>query len=229
MNMVHRRDTFLSRPFLTVATIMLFTTCLSAAEFSVTPGIGINLAGISVDNDDDALGRRVGFRGGADLSVALTRWFGVRTGVIYSSKGAAWRYIRENDEGKSADAVDVSYARYIDIPLAAQVTFPQIGPVRPFVAAGVAGSVFLGAYKVVKIDGNEIFRGDKNEDVKNTDFSVVVSGGISYPIGPGNLILEGGYSFGVMDINRNEEESVRNSVAMITAGYRISLRKKREK
>ena len=65
--------------------------------------------------------------------------------------------------------------------------------------------------------GSDIF------ERKSTDFSLTGALGFEYRIGPGSILVEGRYVYGLTDIADSDFNSVRNRMFGFFAGYSISL------
>ena len=136
---------------------------------------------------------KFGLVGGFELGYNFSENFGVTLGALYSMQGA------KNDDGDKA-----SYD-YINFPLLANV----------YVTKGLA-------IKAGPQVGFMTRAKDEDEDIKDicnkVDFSIPV--GLSYEFC--NFIIDARYNIGVSKIVKGAS-SGRNSVIMLTVGYKIPL------
>jgi hypothetical protein len=51
----------------------------------------------------------------------------------------------------------------------------------------------------------------------------MVGGGISVPMGPGALLLEGRYNFGLLNLIKDSDETIRNRSGAVLVGYSIPI------
>jgi hypothetical protein len=68
---------------------------------------------------------------------------------------------------------------------------------------------------------------DVKDSLKDTNFGLAGGGGIIYPVGPGNLILEAHFQLGLTTIQRNVETSGDNKTGaiIVSLGFEFSLLK----
>ena len=209
---------------LTIAIVVFFASSATAeSNLALTPHCGLNLATVTGDVEDEFLGRKAGVMAGLEMWIPLNDRLSVRAGVDYSMKGARWSYERETDSDEPETAVDNSTANYLDIPLNMVFTVPIKKRLQPYLSAGGVFSAFLGAKKSVRIDGEQIYHKSSNRGATNFDLGLRVSAGAGLPVGSRRLLIEIGYTFGILNAATGEEEMIRNSVATATLGFNLRL------
>lgn len=176
----------------------------SAGEMYIKPMAGGTLTTLVGDVDNAKM--KFGFVGGAEFVYNISDQFGISAGALYTMQGA------------KVDGADAKIKMdYINIPVLANV----------YVAPGLAmkAGPQLGILTRAKADS-----GDASVDMKefcNTiDFSIPV--GLSYEIS--DFIIDARYNIGISKFNKSETKSGwisdgsgRNSVIMLTVGYKIPL------
>jgi hypothetical protein len=100
--------------------------------------------------------------------------------------------------------------------------------VVPIAMGGIAPYLFAGpsfAFKIgcnVEVDDDSEDCGD-DDGLKSTDIGATVGGGLEFPMGPGALLVEGRYNFGLSNISDTEGTDAKTRTAAILAGYSIPL------
>lgn len=174
---------------------------------SITPKVGLNVAQMTNADGADA---RLGLVAGAELDYQLTDMFSLTAGMLYSQQGCTL------DEDMADATVKLDY---INIPILANF----------YVVDGFALKIglqpgFLVNDKI-KVSGNGMSVEVGVEDVfdgsslKNVDFSIPV--GASYEFS--NVKLDVRYNFGLTPVIKEFGESSRNSVFLMTVGYKFSM------
>ena len=144
-------------------------------------------------NSDNKM--KFGFVGGFDLGYDFSENFALTLGALYTMQGA-----KKNDDKGNLD--------YINVPLLANV----------YVTKGLAikAGPQVGFMTRAKLNG-----GDIKDLCNKVDFSIPV--GLSYEFS--DFIIDARYNIGISKIFKSEVSTVsqRNSVIMLTVGYKIPL------
>ena len=172
----------------------------TAGEMYIKPMAGGTLTTMVGDVEDAKM--KFGFVGGAEFGYNINQQFAVTAGVLYTMQGA---------KNKIADAnfnLD-----YLNIPVLANV----------YVAPGLAikAGPQLGILMRAKQDGYDL-----KDWCNKVDFSIPV--GLSYEFD--DFVIDARYNIGLTKINKEvtnggwtSHGSARNSVIMLTVGYKIPL------
>jgi hypothetical protein len=204
------------------------------AQISVTPKVGINLANVAINENNQQAGQQslLGLTAGVGVNFALTpdNFLSVQPEILYSQKG--W-----GAENSGLLNYDGSYRlNYLEVPVLLKINFGG-ETVRAYVNAGPSFGYLLsgrltGDWNALGILGGEIDGPIKftetpnplllNElDANRTEFGLNFGGGAGYAFGGKILFLDLRYNMGLTDYNRNFPS--KNRVFALTAGLQIPL------
>ena len=188
-----------------IAAMMVAALSVSAQEAGqmfIKPMAGGTFSTLGGDVDD--VKGKIGLVGGAEFGYNINETFGITAGLLYTMQGC-----------KDKD-VDANFnLDYINVPVLANV----------YVAPGLAlkAGPQIGFLTRAKLDDVDM------KDVCNTiDFSIPV--GVSYEIS--DFVIDFRYNIGITSVSKNKEikadvieiesdRKTRNSVFMLTVGYKI--------
>lgn len=207
------------KKLLMVFFFLVFVSVPSFSQMQLGVKAGLNLANLSGDDAPDNSETRTGFSGGAFFMYQFSDMFAVQPELLYSMKGATEN---GNFEGFSYDA---EYKLdYFEIPVLLKFIIPIKGSgVKPSIFAGPSVGFNMSA-KVKVESGDESFEEDI-EDVKSTDFGLVVGGGLGFPVGNGELGVDIRYILGLSTIDDSAENyDVKNGVINFNIYYGFNLK-----
>lgn len=197
---------------------------ISAVAYSPAPAsaqaIGFKLGGsfanLDIEDEEDTLDGITGFVGGGFIRFGTGR-FSLQGELLSVTKGADF-------VGETSDDDAELRLEYIEIPVMLHVPLTY-GTFSPYVLAGPTVSLESGCDFT---DGT--VSGDCDDaDLfgrKKTDFGVTAGGGVEFAMGPGAILVEGRYTWGLSNINDSDiadAPSVKNRAAYLMAGYTIWL------
>jgi len=197
--------------------VLALVLLLSGAALSegLTLGFmgGLNLANVTGD-DVENNEIKLCFGGGAFLNIPFSDLFSVQPELLYMMKG-----VKFGDD----TAPDLDFGvrlSYIDFPVLARVAIPTNGPITPCFLAGPYVGFNTGAEAYLE---DEVI--DIKDDLKSTDFGLVIGAGLDYDLGSGSLILDARYCLGLTSIDDDSTESqdVKNTVISFMLGYGFSI------
>lgn len=188
-----------------IAAMMVATLSVSAqqaGQMFIKPMVGGTLASLVGDVDDTKF--KIGLVGGAEFGYNINETFGITAGLLYSMQGTK---VKDIDDAWNMD--------YINIPVLANV---YIAPGLALKAGPQIG--FLTRAKVDDIDFKKA--------CNTVDFSIPI--GASYEFS--DFVIDFRYNIGVSnvlkskkaitdDIEFDGDVKARNSVMMLTIGYKI--------
>lgn len=184
------------------------TVSANAQEMFIKPMVGGTLATVTGDNTDDAK-MKIGFVGGAEFGYQVADPFAVTVGALVSMQGAGQK---DNDYYRDAKTTTT----YLNIPIQANYyIIPGLA-----VKAGVQPGFLLSA----KSKGEaHTGAGWVEYDHSGTDgykkFDLSIPLGLSYEIS--DFVIDARYNLGLTNVLDNDNVKQKNSVIMLTVGYKI--------
>lgn len=179
-----------------IAAMMLMSVgAFAQGEMFVKPMVGGTLATWTGDVSDVKM--KFGLVAGAEFGYNLSEQFGLTAGLLYTMQGAKYEHA---DKGHNVD--------YLNIPVMANYyIIPGLA-----IKAGVQPGFLMSA----KHDGHDIKDGFKSIDL-------AIPFGLSYEIS--DFVIDARYNLGISNIvdDNHGDDKVRNSVIMLTVGYKIPL------
>jgi hypothetical protein len=174
-----------------------------------------------VSDEDEDTESLTSFGGGGFIRFGFAG-LALQAEVLAFTKGAQSSF----DDGTTAGDTKVKLG-YIEIPLTAMFSLGS----GPYVFAGPAVAFEIGCE--LEFDTDEInVEGDCDEedtdsDRKKTDFSLHGGAGFEFPVGPGRLLIEGRYIYGLSNLNDDDitedDVSGKNRTWAIMAGFAIPI------
>ena len=184
-----------------VLLFILFVSSLwqaDAQDFHFIPRIGSNLANTYPESFADM---RPGLNIGVAEEIRFSKLFALEPGVYYSMQG----YQQENAKGETARLK----ADYLNIPVYAKFYLYRgfhlfAGPQVGFnVRAKASNYIFVSAPTPVHQSEYD-FSGDKKEEIRNCDFSVLMGLGYTFDMG---LVISANYNLGCTHFFKEPEYS----------------------
>lgn len=192
---------------LMIAALVLMSTGAFAQEMFIKPMVGGTLS--TVTGQDDAK-MRFGFVGGAEFGYYVAEPFAVTAGVLVSMQGA-----KQKDSELMKDAG--TSLTYLNIPvLANYYIIPGLA-----IKAGIQPGFMLSQKTKYTMGGHEHEITDK-DGFKTFDLSIPI--GLSYEFS--DFVIDARYNLGLTKVNKNaieDSKDAKNSVFMLTVGYKIPL------
>ena len=205
-----------------LALMLLLPSSSSAAGIKGGFKVGATSAklyGDDVTAFEDDLGEdfksRLGFSAGAFITLNIVEMFAIQPEVLYTMKGLTYEEEIMGETLKLWMKLD-----YLEIPVLVKVMMGSQGSIKPCIFAGPAVAI--------KISGKvkATYAGDSAEedieDLKSTDFGLVVGAGIDFGIGaPGtsSFSIDFRYSMGLSSISEFEGEDVKNGAFSLMLGF----------
>ena len=182
-----------------------FTTTAAAEGMMIGAKGGLNIAKAYGDDVPDDADWAYGFIGGGFFNYMFAEMFAVQPELLYAMKG--WK-VTAADETE----VDVKL-NYIEIPVLLKVMIPTEGMIDPSIFAGPS----IGFLMTAEADDVDI-----KDNLKSTDFGLVVGAGIDYMLqeGKGAIMLDARYSLGLTTVDDTADEAdVKNHGIAVMVGY----------
>lgn len=194
--------------------LIVFVACrLSAQEFHLIPKVGLNLAGITGESDNDG-SIRPGLNMGLGVDVMWNQRIGVETGVYYSMQG------NKSKGGKGGYISYTTILDYINLPVY------------------VKGNIYKGLYLFAgpQFGFNIIQKSHSSSDAVPSltiDMNVIRKFDCSLGIGAGyqwkcGLLVSANYNFGLTDawkssIDWADRKKSCNNVCQLNVGWAFKL------
>jgi hypothetical protein len=212
----------LVRPLFAAAVIAAFAAPSVQAQ-SPTLGfkLGPSFSTLSVE-DDEGQKTLTKFTGGGFLRFDMGA-FALQPELMYVSKGAKYTATEQGITAEAELQLD-----YVEIPVLFVLPFTA-GNISPHIYAGPAFAFEVGCsvnFSAGGISGSGDC--DDDEDLsdgrRKFDVGAMFGGGVSIPMGPGAVLLEGRYNFGLLNLNDSDEDgSVKNRSGAVLVGYSIPI------
>ena len=176
--------------------------------------IGPTFSDIDIEDDEGgAQNKLTSFGGGGFVRFGFAG-LALQAEVLAVTKGTKF------DDLVGDDDLDLKLD-YIEIPLTAMFSFGA-----PYVFGGGAVAFEIDCEEDlgdVSVSCDEDDPASDTFDRKGTDFGLVGGAGLEFPVGPGNLLIEGRYTHGLSNLNEDGDNSIRNRYFAVFAGYSIPL------
>jgi hypothetical protein len=204
------------------ALMFLLPNPSSAAEIKWGLKIGAvsaKLYGDVVEELEALLGEesksRIGFSVGGFITFNIAKVFAIQFEILYTMKGIKY-------EGEIIGTTIKAWWEldYLEVPVLAKIIIPTKGGVKPYLFAGPAVALKLSG-KMKTEYGGEPGEGDV-EDMKGTDFGLVIGGGLDFGLGSsgrGSLSVDIRYNLGLFSISEFEGGDMKNGVFSLMVGY----------
>ncbi len=218
----------MKRSFLLLVAMLMLGTAVQA-QFSIIPKAGISLANVNFDEDEDGQKSNLGFVAGLGFNIPITsdNFFSLQPELLYVQKG-----YRFNESGENVKSI----FNYVDLPILLKINFGT-ETVKAYVNAGPSFGYWLGGKLKSGDDEAKIKFGDSNNqtndeitldknDWNRLDIGLQFGGGVGLGVGPGSVLLDARYGFGLTDFLNvdNATDSANKSkhnVFQFTLGYAI--------
>lgn len=188
--------------------IAIFSFMLFGFAEGITFGIkaGMNISNMNVES----MQSRIGFCGGGFATVGVGDMVVIQPEAMYTQKGAKWESWYEPE-------IITLKLDYINIPLLFKFMVPVKGAVKPNLFVGPYLGINVNAtHRIDRIYGTSEER-DYDEFYEDTDFGMVLGGGVDFLLKKGKFVLDGRYSIGLITVQ--EGSDLKNRVFSFTLGY----------
>ena len=214
---------------LVMATVALTASAQNeVGQLTLQPKVGLNLANLTntdvrtnnYTNDKESGKLKGDFAIGVEAEYGLTEKFAVAAGLLYSRQGTTFGEVKVygNADGSVSEGWDKNERNldYLNIPIVANFYFAKGWAIK----AGVQPGFLLSAKN--KVDGVGATP-SVNDDIKDTfkSFDLSIPLGLSFEYEKAVFDLR--YNLGVTKMNKEGDNSLKNSVIQFTVGYKFAL------
>lgn len=193
-----------------------FAVTASAAE-AQTIGfkLGVSMSNLAIDGTTAETDYTTGFAGGGFIRFDLGR-LGIQPEILSVTKGAE---IEDDGAGADDSAIKIEY---IEIPVLLHLPLAYGSSFAPYIFGGPSFAFEIDCeFEDIDCDDESI---TEPVETKGTDIGLTAGGGLAFAMGPGALLLEGRYTWGMTNIDDTQDEvEIKNRSALIMAGYSIPL------
>lgn len=175
-------------------------------HLGVKGGVNVATQNTSGDSGGPALDSRIGGVVGAFWTLPLASWLDVQAEGLYSMKGARLKF-----QGiESTFQLD-----YFEVPVLGRVLFGS-GHRRYYAAGGPSIAFRVRAKTRTALSGatEEI---DVADQVERIDMGIAAGGGMEM----GRLVIDGRYTYGLSDLDKDSSSTTKNRAIAVTAGFRF--------
>jgi hypothetical protein len=197
-----------------------FFACLAAAALGADAGhaqtigfkLGATSSTLSATDAAFSSGSITGFIGGGHIRFGLGGRIGLQAELLSVTRGG-------NLTGPGTASREVRF-EYVEIPVLVHIPL-TLGAFAPYLFGG-PGIALEVRCRYTPAGGSSTDCTDNQPfDRSSTDFGLTAGGGIAIGMGPGAVLLEGRYTFGMSDVFTTP--GARNRSGAIMAGYEIPL------
>jgi hypothetical protein len=199
------------RSMLVIGLLCIVVSLVPAQKITGGLKVGMNLASNHGDDVEDAK-IKLGFCGGGFVAFALGHVAVIQPELLYSQKGAKWEDVFLDETYK------VTYKfSYLEIPVLIKMIIPVQGKVKPNLFLGPYFGIMITDPRVeIKVDGTTME--DDLQGVKDTDFGVVLGGGVDFGLKKGKIVFDARYGLGLTTLGE-EDIDAKNNVFSFLLGY----------
>lgn len=197
----------MKKSFLFLAVMIMLGTA-AQAQVSIIPKGGITLSNINFDQDLAGQKSKLGYVAGLGLNFPITadNFFSIQPELLYIQQGTR----------ATGGDLDLNY---VQLPLLLKINFGMEDfPI--YVNAGPSFGYLLNS----PLNFGDINLTDRNR----LDIGLQFGGGLGIKAGPGNVLLDARYGFGLTDLYNQDnvpdsQNKSKNNVFQFTLGYAIPL------
>ena len=191
-----------------IAALMVATLSANAQQMFIKPMVGGTLATLTGDTEGNKM--KLGLVAGAEFGYNINDMFAVTAGALVSLQGSKF-----DDNSYQKDVT--TNLTYLNVPILANV---YIAPGLAIKAGVQPGFLLSRKTKLDELIGSGSWTSVEHtstDGMKKVDFSIPL--GLSYEIS--DFVIDARYNLGLTNINDTDSYKSKNSVIMLTLGYKI--------
>lgn len=200
-----------------LATAALAFSAAAAEAQTIGFKLGASMSNLSIDGTTGESDFSTGFVGGGFIRFGFGR-LGIQPEILSVTKGAEF-------DGATDDADEALNIEYVAVPVLLHFPLTYGSSFAPYIIGGPefafdVGCEFEAAGDTVDCDEAP----DGPIERKSIDIGLSAGGGFAFAVGPGALLLEGRYTWGLTNISDSPDpDEMKNRSAYFLAGYSIPL------
>jgi hypothetical protein len=205
--------------FVAVAGVLALFGAADVQAQTIGFKMGASFSNVSIDPDDEDTSTLTAFTGGGFVRFPMGPIY-LQPELMYITKGF-------KVEDPDSDAEGKFKLSYIEIPVLLVLPLMQGGSFSPYILGGPAFA-FEASCKVSFEGGGVSGEADCDEggedlDRKKFDVGAMFGLGFGFPAGPGSILVEGRYNFGLMNLSEVDDTSFKHRSGAVLVGYSIPL------
>ena len=177
--------------------------------------LGAAMSNVDVDPDAGDTGGITAFAGGGFIRFGFGR-LGIQPELLTVKKGFDFEDTVGDDDSKLE-------LEYIEIPVLLHLPLTMGSTFAPYVFGGPSFAFEVGCEVEDQVGTVDCDEGDTIDTRSSTDIGLTGGAGLAFAMGPGAILLEGRYTWGLTDWDKAEGSSIKNRTAMFLVGYAIPL------
>lgn len=206
-------------PLAALATLVV--SMPAGAEVRVGALAGVNIAELqfNMEDPDVSLHSQSLLAVGAVVEIGLSRHLSLQLEPMYLQKGGKVD-IRDFFGEDASASLRLSY---VELPVLLKLSKPS-GRARPYVIVGPSVGYRTGIRSRDEVTGEEQDSTDADEMLEKWDFGVAAGGGLAVPVGRASVFVEGRYTWGLVNLNKEDEEfTMNNRGIQVLAGFTFPI------
>jgi hypothetical protein len=215
---------------LAAATSLAFT---AKAQVTFIPKAGVTFSNVALKDEIDGQGSTVGFLFGAGFNLPLDAdgFFSIQPELLYIQKGFGLKGT-DTSTGYTVTFDTDNHFNYLELPVLAKISFGS-ETIKGYVNAGPSiGYALSGKTKGTATIQGQSQNIDEKADLSagnRADFGLQFGGGIGFQAGPGSILLDLRYGYGLSNLEKESSGSSsgdnksQNRVIAVSVGYAIPL------
>jgi hypothetical protein len=206
-------------PLAALATLLVSMPARAEVRVGALGGVNVAELHINMEDPDLTLHARNLLAVGAVVEIGLSRHFSLQLEPMYLQKGG--RIDIRDFLGEDASlSLRLSY---VELPVFLKLS-KSAGRARPYVIVGPSVGYRTGTRSKDEVTGEEQDPADAAENLKKGDFGVAAGGGLIVPVGRATVFVEGRYTWGLLNLNKqNEELKLNNRGVQVLAGFTFPI------
>ncbi len=187
---------------------LMATVSANAQQMFIKPMVGGTLATLTGDTEGNKM--KLGLVAGAEFGYNINDMFAVTAGALVSLQGSKF-----DDNSYQKDVT--TNLTYLNVPILANVYIAPGLAIKAGVQPGFLLSRKTKLDELMDIGSWTSVEYTSTDGMKKVDFSIPL--GLSYEIS--DFVIDARYNLGLTNINDTDSYKSKNSVIMLTVGYKI--------
>jgi hypothetical protein len=194
--------------FMMAVVALMATVSANAQQMFIKPMVGGTLATLTGDTEGNKM--KLGLVAGAEFGYNINDMFAVTAGALVSLQGSKF-----DDNSYQKDVT--TNLTYLNVPILANVYIAPGLAIKAGVQPGFLLSRKTKLDELMDIGSWTSVEYTSTDGMKKVDFSIPL--GLSYEIS--DFVIDARYNLGLTNINDTDSYKSKNSVIMLTVGYKI--------